>query len=146
MDNTGDQFYIDSISFTGAGNGPDGYLNGDDGSTSCGASVKRKRQVDILTWEMAKAAEADGVEIFVVGFGVCSNATVVCGDGVCTNAECDAAVGNTDNENTTDLRLLKCVASSSAGTNDHYYYAATASALPAIFTAIAQQIAHRLIE
>jgi hypothetical protein len=146
MDNATDHFYIDTISFGGSGS-PNGYLNGDDASNSCGSpNVKRKRQLEILTWEMAKAIEADDIEIYVVAFGVCSNTVSVCGDGVCTDAECNTAVGNTDTEPAADLRLLKCIASSTAGTNDHYFYASTASSLPTIFTAIAQQIAHRLIE
>jgi hypothetical protein len=41
---------------------------------------------------------------------------------------------------------MKCIASSATGTNNHYYYASSASALPSIFTAIAAQIAHRLVE
>jgi hypothetical protein len=42
--------------------------------------------------------------------------------------------------------LLKCIASSTPGTNDHYYETSTSAELPAIFTAIAQAIAFRLIE
>jgi hypothetical protein len=141
MGDTSDHFYVDTIDIRSGDSGPtDGYVNGDDNSTSCGSSVRRERQLDMLTWEAAKAMEAEGVEIFVVAFGVCSsNSTVY------TQAQCDSQIGNTDNDNTADQRLLKCMASSFTD-NDHYYYATSASDLSVIFTAIANQIAHRLIE
>jgi Flp pilus assembly protein TadG len=148
MDTNGDQFYIDNIVF-GGGNS-NGFLNGFDGGTGCGASVKRERQIDIETWEIAKAAEAQNIEIFVVGFGVCdpSNTGTL---GSATNplytlAQCNSQIGNTDSDTIADERLMKCIASSKDGTNDHYFYASTAASLPTIFTSIAQQIAHRLVE
>jgi hypothetical protein len=136
-----DNFYIDTVVLESGDSGSsDGYVNGDDNSSSCGSSVRRERQLDMLTWEAAKAIEAEGVEIFVVAFGVCSsNATVY------TQAQCNSQIGNTDVDNTADQRLLKCIATSFID-NDHYYYATSASGLTAIFTAIANQIAHRLIE
>jgi Flp pilus assembly protein TadG len=139
--NTADHFYVDTIEVESGDSGSSsGYVNGDDNSSSCGSSVRRERQLDMLTWEAAKAIEAEGVEIFVVAFGVCSsNATVY------TQAQCNSQIGNTDTDNTADQRLLKCMASSFID-NDHYYYATSASDLSAIFTAIANQIAHRLIE
>jgi hypothetical protein len=111
-------------------------------NATCGTSYKRERQLDKQTWDVAKAIEADGVEIFVVAFGVCSsNSTTY------TQAQCnDGRIGNTDSDTTADQRLLKCIASSAAGTNDHYYFATSASQIGTIFTAIATQIAHRLIE
>jgi hypothetical protein len=41
---------------------------------------------------------------------------------------------------------LKCIASSSPGSNNHFYFADSASQLPVIFQRIAHQIGHRLIE
>jgi Flp pilus assembly protein TadG len=130
-----------------------GEVNDADVQNGCTANnARRERQMDARTWNLAKAVEADGVEIFVVAFGVCSNTATVCGDGICTDAECDAAISPSSGtitatiDNVADQRLLKCVASSAAGTNNHYFYASSASALPTIFTTIAQQIAHRLIE
>jgi hypothetical protein len=138
---TGEQFYLDTVSITTGSPSSQGYINGSDGSSSCGSSVRRERQLDLRTWNLAKNVETDGVEIFVVAFGVCSsNSTTY------TQAQCDAQIGNTDADSTADQRLMKCVASSSPTTNDHYFYASSASALPTIFTTIAQQIAHRLIE
>ena len=138
----GDYFFIDTITVqTGSSGSSDGYLNGDDNSGNCSSPVKRERQLDILTWNVAKAIEADDVEIYVVAFGVCSsNSTTY------TQAQCDSQVGNTDTDSTGDQRLLKCIASSKPSTNDHYFYASSAGALPAIFSQIAKQIAHRLIE
>jgi hypothetical protein len=146
--NTGEQFYLDTISITTGSPNSDGYLNGPQPGPACnGTPGKRERQLDIRTIEMAQAAKADGVEIFTVAFGVCqTNSTVY------TSAQCQpfttsgGQIGNTDVDNTADQRLMKCIASSAPGTNNHYYYASSASALPTIFTQIAQQIAHRLIE
>jgi hypothetical protein len=108
---------------------------------------------------MSRAIKLDGVEIFVVAFGTCngSNATVYNNS---VAAQCNpiaqispaavpspaGPIGNTDDDNTADNRLLKCIASSTVGTNDHYFYAASATDLPNIFTTIAAQIAHRLVE
>ncbi|HEX5140346.1 MAG TPA: hypothetical protein VFX19_05360, partial [Dehalococcoidia bacterium] len=140
---TSDQFYIDTITVTtGMPGSSNGYLNGQDSSpVGCSSARPRERQMDLLTWDMVKAMEADDVEIFVVGFGTCDP-----GSAVYTDAQCDAQIGNTDHDNTADERLLKCIASSKPTTNDHYFYASNAEDLPAIFTQIAQQIAHRLIE
>jgi Putative Flp pilus-assembly TadE/G-like len=117
-----------------------------DVSSNCAAAQTREKQIDILTWQLSQSIETQDIEIFVVAFGVCSNTSTVCGDGVCTDVECANQVGNNDHDNTADQRLLKCIASSSAGTNDHYYWASSASELTSIFTAIANQISHRLIE
>jgi hypothetical protein len=142
---TGDNLYIDTITVTTGNPGSsDGYLNGHNGSpATCSSAVRRERQVDILTWNLAKAIEADDVVIIVVGFGVCDPDTTGL---TYTQAQCNSQIGNTDHDNTADERLLKCIASSAVGSNDHYYYAASASDLPGIFTQIASQIAHRLIE
>ncbi|HXH24863.1 MAG TPA: hypothetical protein VNI78_06410 [Vicinamibacterales bacterium] len=42
--------------------------------------------------------------------------------------------------------MAKCIASSTPGTNDHFFRANTATELPGIFNQIAQQIAFRLIK
>ncbi|MGE0057983.1 MAG: choice-of-anchor J domain-containing protein [Dehalococcoidia bacterium] len=144
MNSTSDYFYIDtvlvsSITVTMVESAADGYVNGFNGSpASCSSAVKRERQVDMLTWALAKAIKADDVEIFTVGFGVCDPNP----DVEYTLAECDAQIGNTDHDNIADERLLKCMATS----EDHYYYASSASELPTIFSQIAKQIGHRLIE
>jgi len=41
---------------------------------------------------------------------------------------------------------MKCIASSSSGTNDHYYYVTAASSLNSVFESIAGRIINRLIE
>ena len=132
--------FVDTIAITDPNSSSAGYLNGDDLSASCGSSVRRERQLDILTRDMAVAAKADGIEIFVVAFGVCSSDTSVPTATDCIN------IGNTDADGIADQRLLKCIASNKSTTIDHYYYVALATDLPAIFTTIAAQIAHRLVE
>jgi hypothetical protein len=109
-----------------------------DVTTNCLAAQTRERQVDVKTQEMASAMKSSGVEIFVVGFGVCGSSST---------AKCDTTkIGNTDHDNLADRNLLKCMASSSANTNDHYYEVPTATDLPAVFQDIANAIAFRLIE
>ena len=140
-----------------------GELSDNDGSSpqTCNdIATPRERQMDARTIHLAQAIKAQGVEIFVVAFsggvaGCNLNDTKVYDDS--NPSDCNSVVespagpiGNTDNDNDNanpaNARLLKCIASSSAGTNDHYFYANDDSELNAIFTAIANQIAHRLIE
>ena len=123
-----------------------GELDDSTPSSGCGSttSKRRERQSDRQTYEIAEAMknETEEIIIFVVAFGACngnSSATY-------TDAQCDSQVGAADSENVSDHRLLKCIASSAAGTNDHYFYTNDADDLPGIFTQIANQIAHRLIE
>ena len=59
-----------------------------------------------------------------------------------TNAFCNG-IGNNDPDNVADRRLLKCIASSTAGTNDHYFETDDANDLPSIFQGIAYEIATR---
>jgi hypothetical protein len=144
---TGDQFYVDTIVVTSGASSTDGYINGSVPSPSCGSTpVKRERQLDIRTLEMANALKADGVEIYVVAFGVCATNSTVYTAAQCQSIASGGLIGNTDNDNTGDQRLMKCIASSKPSTNDHYFYASSASGLPTIFTQIAKQIAHRLVE
>jgi hypothetical protein len=117
--------------------------NGYTASVGCGTtnnSNNKGLQVDVKTRDLAQALKAAGIEIYVVAFGVCSNSQ----NNQCSTSEYNA-IGNTDSNNTADKRLLVCVASNNT-VGDHYFYAATAAELPAVFTQIAQQIAHRLIE
>jgi len=106
--------------------------------SSCRSAQTRERQLDVKTKTKADAIKAQGVEIYVVGFGVCgSGNSNLCNTGI---------IGGGSHDNTADRNLSKCIASSTAGTNDHYFEVPNASDLPAVFTTIAQQIAHRLIE
>jgi hypothetical protein len=151
MDSTsGDHFYVDTVDLQSGNSGQShGYINGKQDDTSgigCNDAMARERQLDMLTWDVAQAIEADGIEIYVVAFGVCDDTTTVCGNDICSDAECDSLIGNTDHDDYADQRLSKCIASSSEGSNDHYFYTDDANDLPGIFTKIANQIAHRLIE
>jgi hypothetical protein len=110
--------------------------------SSCRSAQTHERSLDIKTKALADQLKSQGVEIYVVGFGVCgANNT----SQLPTTSYCNG-IGNSDHDNTADRRLLKCIASSSAGTNDHYFEAATASQLPDIFSSIAREIAFRLIK
>jgi hypothetical protein len=109
-------------------------------SNNCGSEsgFTSEHALNVDTYNLATTYKAAGAEVYVVAFGVCSSDSTTC--------DTSKISVSTYNDSTADQNLLKCIASSKSGTNDHYYYAATASALPSVFTAIAQQIAHRLIE
>jgi Flp pilus assembly protein TadG len=112
------------------------------------AAQPRERQLDTLTKTLSDTIKTAGAEIFVVGFGVCGSEdgiTPKAANGTDTPSYC-SSIGGTASDNTADQRLLKCMASSTQGTNDHYFRATTASQLPTIFQQIAQQIAFRLIK
>jgi hypothetical protein len=111
--------------------------DGDTG-TGCTSAQTKERQLDDMTYDKAQEIRAAGVEIYVVGLGSCGTAnTNLCDTGL---------IGGTSHDNTADRNLLKCIASSTSGTNDHYFTAETSEELPQVFTEIAQNIAFRLIE
>jgi Putative Flp pilus-assembly TadE/G-like len=119
-----------------------------DASPACGAAQPRERQLDKKTMALADSIKAAGIEIFVVGFGVCGSEDGVIptsATGALTPNYCEN-IGNTTGDTSADQRLLKCMAASSDGTNDHYFRANAATELPGIFTKIAQQIAFRLVK
>jgi hypothetical protein len=114
--------------------------NASDGdvSVSCTNAQTHERELDIKSKQLVDSMKANGVEVYVVGLGVC---------GTSNNNLCNPSlIGGTSSDNTADRNLLKCLASSSAGTNDHYFEAASAADLPGIFTNIARLIGFRLIK
>jgi hypothetical protein len=115
--------------------------NDPDRSPNCRSDTQtQEAKVDTLTMDLANDLKAQGVEIYVVAFSVCG--------GIDTSVLANpcSGVGGGGSDSTSDHRLLKCIASSSPDSNDHYYETATASQLPAIFQQIAQAIAFRLVE
>jgi hypothetical protein len=112
-----------------------------DASGSCATPKTRERELDIKTMNVVNELEGMGVAVYVVAFGTCGS-----DDGtIATDTWC-SGVGNNDHDNTADRRLLKCAASSNAGTNDHYFEVPTATDLPAVFQKIARAIGFRLTE
>lgn len=109
--------------------------------TDCRFAQAREVELDRKTLAFANQLTAQGVEIFVVGFGVCGRADNARGK---TPGYCNA-VGSPDHDNEADRRLLKCVASSTEGTNDHYFEVPTARDLPQVFQIIAWEIAGRAL-
>jgi hypothetical protein len=112
-------------------------------------SETRERELDRATRDLAVTLKNQGIEIYVVAFGVCGTANST----VYTSTQCRkdtqspaGLIGNSNPDTTADARLLKCIASSTTNTNDHYYAVPTASDLPAVFQDIAHAIAFRLIE
>ena len=113
--------------------------NDADRSPNCrtAGNTAQARKVDTLSNNMANTLKGQNVEIYVVGLSPCAHDNNLCDLTKIGTALSDAA----RNEN-----LLKCIASSTTGTNDHYFFTTTAASLPTIFTTIANQIAHRLVE
>ena len=64
---------------------------------------------------------------------------------VFSNSQCNSLVGNSNGDNIADRRLLKCISSSTPGTNDHYFEVQTAAQLPDVFQVIAFKIAGRAL-
>jgi Flp pilus assembly protein TadG len=165
---SGDNFYVDTVGVTAGSNGSStGYLNGSDGSNpgNCDSNqTPRERQMDVRTIELAQAIKAQGVEVFVVAFagGVANchldypdllydddnpaHCGTVLQDSAYPIGQAGADGNNPKPATNPNVRLLKCIASSTNGTDDHYFFASDASELSGIFTKIANQIAHRLIE
>ena len=173
INGSSDEAFIDTITvdFTsGTSGNANGYLNGNDGSSpsTCNENPRpRERQLDSRTIKLAQAMKQQGVEIFVVAFttdtipGCNLGNTTVYNDE--TAAHCNAVdqttapnpitspsgngpIGDNTHDGTANHRLLKCIASNTQDTLDHYYYASSAGELNIIFTTIANQISHRLIE
>jgi hypothetical protein len=102
-------------------------------------------QLDVCTWELALALASDPdivtpdgpLHIYVVGLNVNDGGPADDGetpaDGICDD------IGESDD----DRRLLKCVATSTPDTNDHYFETDDANELGAIFQGIAYDIASR---
>ncbi len=99
------------------------------------------RQLDTETVARADALKTQGVEIYVVNFGVCGT-----DDGTTPSASYCGNIGNADPDTIASQRLAKCIASSTSGTNDHYFRVDDPTALSGVFTKIAQNIAFRLIK
>jgi hypothetical protein len=144
----GDNTY-NVVSFSAAQNAPpmecrpSSNANSSDGdvSSNCTSAQSRERSVDIKTKQLADTLRAEGVEIYVVAFGVCGSLN----NSTPSTSYCNG-VGNSDHDNTADQRVLKCIASSTPGTNDHYYAVPTAADLPEVFKKVALAISFRLIE
>jgi hypothetical protein len=107
------------------------------GST-CYDAQPRQRELDEKTKQLADTMKGNNVEIFVVGFGVC---------GTPNDDLCDPdMIGSSSHDNDANRNLLKCLASSTEGTNDHYFEVPSAEDLPGVFTNIARLIGFRLIK
>ena len=83
------------------------------------------------------------VEFYVVAFGVCGSIPANNATTYCDPAKVGAS-GYADSVH--DRNMLKCIASSGSGTNDHYYEAATAADLAPLFQAVAAALQARLTE
>jgi Flp pilus assembly protein TadG len=116
---------------------PTPNASSDDTGTSCMPAQTHQKALDKDTMTLVNQLKAQGVEFYVVGFGVCgSSSTSLCNTSI---------IGTDINDTTANRNLLKCIASSTTGTNDHYFEATTATQLPSIFSSIARLIGFRLI-
>jgi hypothetical protein len=119
---------------------PSSPTTSDGGGDCSSAAQPQEKKLDVLTKSLADTLAGQNVEIYVIAFGVCSSNATVKSASYCSN------IGNNDSDNTADQRLLKCMASSHAGTNDHYYAVNSAANLGNVFQDVARAIAFRLIE
>lgn len=116
---------------------------GGDSSTngaSCQSTSSREAQLDDKMYDLAKSMKDNGVEIYVVGLSVCGTTN--------TSTLCDVnKVGDASySDSTADRNLLKCIASSKTGTNDHYFETKNSADLDGIFNKIAGSITTRLVK
>jgi len=108
---------------------------------------KRINTMDVGAYSYANSLKALGVEIYVLRFAVPAGdlpATTLCDPTLVGPA--NASTDRNNSNESRDQNFSRCLASSTAGTNDHYFYAAAPSDIPTMFTIIAQAIATRLIE
>lgn len=103
----------------------------------CNTSDSVTSVLDRKTYDIAQSLKSQGVEIYVVGFGLCGTND--------PQTPCDPrniGAGSADN----DRNLLKCISSSSPGTADHYFEAVDTSQLVSLFRTIGGAIIARLVE
>ena len=106
---------------------------------------QRINNLDDLTYNKALEIASQGIEIYVAGYKVA-------GQSGSESSNCDpnqvGTGGSRQNNNSDpqDRNLNKCIATSTDGTNDHYFEAPGAGDIPAVFDAIVARIAFRLIE
>ncbi len=115
----------------------------DQTGNGCFSAQPHQRDLDRETNALVNGPgglKARGIDVYVVGFGVCGNSTT---DPHYNDLCNPSMIGTNTNDNSANRNLLKCLASSAPGTNDHYYEVPNASDLPNIFQAIAWAISGR---
>jgi hypothetical protein len=94
--------------------------------------------MDVRTRDRADTLRNAGAEIFVVRFadppGDSSASTT------CSSSLVGQGTARQGQNDTWDRNVSRCIATSTQGTNDHYYYAPTPAELPDIFADISYQI------
>ena len=120
-----------------------GTSDGNTGGGCLNNTQTQEAKLDALTKGMADTLKGQDVEIYVVAFSVCGGINTSVMANPCSNI---GSSGSGFPDSSQDHKLLKCIASNTPNTNDHYFETATAADLPGIFTQIAQAIAFRLIE
>ncbi len=86
--------------------------------------------------------EASGVEVFVVAYGVVGSPSST----LCVPANVGGGTAHDQSSDTRDRNFAKCIASSSPGTNNHYFEAPAPADLPGIFQVIGSLINARLVK
>ncbi len=108
---------------------------------------QRINTMDVGAYNYAETLKGLGVEIYVLRFAVPAGdlpASTLCDPALIGPA--NAATNRNPSNEARDQNFSRCIASSSPGTNNHYFYAASPQDIPTMFTIIAQAIATRLIE
>lgn len=108
-----------------------------DWGLSCQPTETPEKKLDQQTYAMANAIKALGVEIYVVGLGVCGSKS---------SATCNSTQIGVGDDTIQDRNLLKCIASSTPGTNDHYLETSDSKQLTQLFQTIGASIVTRLVQ
>jgi hypothetical protein len=114
----------------------------------CGSGTGTDEQrLDTCTRDVANGPnglKSQGISIYVIGLNVAGNSggNDPNPNQTATNVYC-SGIGNNNPDSIADRRLLKCIASSSPGTNDHYFETGNAVELGNIFRDLAYELAGR---
>jgi Flp pilus assembly protein TadG len=118
-------------------------------ATAYGADYdSRINTIDDETLEQVDDLKDEGVEVFVVGYGVngAADPGTTCDDAMRGRVGTFSGrhvTGSSDTQG--DRELAKCIASSKEGTNDHYFETSV-TGLSDVFTHIARIITYRLVK
>jgi hypothetical protein len=117
--------------------------------------VNRLSAMDVAAYNLATTLKTtQKVEIYVLRYADPPGDNALAGGaGATCNSDATAQVSaattnrtSTGSNDKWDQNLARCLASSTPGTNDHYFYAATPSQIQTAFQAIAGDIAFRLTQ
>jgi Flp pilus assembly protein TadG len=110
------------------------------GTSASHTEDQRDKDLDTKAYTLVSGSiKPAGIEVYVVGLSVAGSSN----SNLC-NTSMIGSLSYADS--TSDRNLLKCIASSDAGTNDHYFETSSSAQLVAIFQSIAGEVGFRILE